>query len=418
MLDLQTSLPFGGAWLLPSEVFTSFDGKRWGSTAPSGATRRAGILRPAANRPPTGPLLEGLGDWFSVSPADGAPTVELRVTQAEVTSWPLLAPRGTRAVTTVAHLLDVDSDGLVRRPPGDALRLYGLLGSSPTPGAAAALGTRPEEPELTAGERDETLALPPQIDSRVAALARQLGEASSPRERVDAVIRHLQTRYRYTLAPGSFHTDDPLAEFLFEKKAGYCEYFASAAVVLLRLQGVPARFVKGLAVGPHTDQGDGLHVVRESDAHAWVEAWVAGEGWVEADPTPPGDFMASRPRPSLLARLAQQARAALASAWTRLSARGPVAFGRWLAARVAALVGDLVRAPLVWLALAAAVLGRFALRALARFRRRAPTPTTRRRRGGRAGRPARARSRAGATLGPLLAALGPRAVGSLSIHSA
>ena len=138
---------------------------------------------------------------------------------------------------------------------------------------------------------------------------------------------------------------------------------------------MPARFVKGLAVGPHTDQGDGLHVVRESDAHAWVEAWVPGEGWVEADPTPPGDFMASRPRPSLLARLAQQARAALASAWTRLSARGPVAFGRWLAARVAALVGDLVRAPLVWLALAAAVLGRFALRALARFRRRAPTPT-------------------------------------------
>ena len=110
-------------------------------------------------------------------------------------------------------------------------------GRSPTPGAAAALGTRPEEPELTAGERDETLALPPRIDSRVAALARQLGEASSPRERVDAVIRHLQTRYRYTLAPGSFHTDDPLAEFLFEKKAGYCEYFASAAVVLLRLQG-------------------------------------------------------------------------------------------------------------------------------------------------------------------------------------
>ena len=103
-------------------------------------------------------------------------------------------------------------------------------------------------------------------------------------------MRHLQAGYRYTLSPGAFRTADPVAEFLFEKKAGYCEYFASAAVLLLRLQGVPARFVKGLSVGPQTDQGGGLHVVRESDAHAWVEAWIPGEGWVEADPTPPGQF--------------------------------------------------------------------------------------------------------------------------------
>ena len=102
------------------------------------------------------------------------------------------------------------------------------------------------------------------VDERLRALARSLAPSADPRGRLAATVSHLQGGYRYTLRPGAFRTGDPLAEFLFEKKAGYCEYFASAAVVLLRLQGVPARFVKGLSVGPQTDQGGGLHVVRDS----------------------------------------------------------------------------------------------------------------------------------------------------------
>ena len=57
-----------------------------------------------------------------------------------------------------------------------------------------------------------------------------------------------QARCRYSLDVGAFKTKDPLAEFLFDKKKGYCEYFASATVMLLRLQGVPARYVNGLSV--------------------------------------------------------------------------------------------------------------------------------------------------------------------------
>ena len=170
-------------------------------------------------------------------------------------------------------------------------------------------------------------------------------------------MRHLQAHYRYTLAPGAFRTDDPLAEFLFEKKEAYCEYFASAAVVLLRLQGVPARFVKGLSVGPQTDVGGGLHVVRESDAHAWVEAWVPGEGWVEADPTPPGQFERARGHAGVLDRLWHRARAALASAWNRLQARGPVAFLGWLARELASAAGRALREPLAWTAALLLALG-------------------------------------------------------------
>lgn len=378
VLDLQTSLPAGGAWRLPSEVFTRFDGRGWAhpsapGTPAGGSRRRLVTLRPLPAPPGNRPLLEGLGAWFAPGPVgavdagdalDAAGAVELRVTQAEVRDWPLLAPRGTQAVTAGAHLLHLDRHGLVRRPAGDALRLYGLLWS-PTP------STTP--PPLAPDERAEALALPPHVDARLSALARRLAgsEADDARARLEAVVSHLQTGYRYTLAPGGFRTDDPLAEFLFEKKAGYCEYFATAAVLLLRLQGVPARYVKGLALGPQTDQGAGLHVVRESDAHAWLEAYVPGEGWVEADPTPPGDLAASRPRSAAWSRLAEHVRAALASAWARVSLRGPGAFARWLAGRVRAGLARLPREPLAWLALAAVGLGLLVRRALAaRLRRR------------------------------------------------
>jgi len=370
VLDLQTSLPEGGAWRLPSEVFTRFDGRRWSNpppTPPGGSAVAVSptVLRPAPVRPQTGPVLEGLGAWFEVAPAPAQP-VELRITQAEVGSWPLLVPRGSAAVTADAWLLGIDPHGLLRRPQGDALRLYGAVWPATPPSTPRAAEPR---------EIAEALELPPRVDPRLAALARELAASPEPGQRVEATVRHLQSGYRYTLAPGAFRSDDPLAEFLFEKKAGYCEYFASAAVILLRAQGVPARFVKGLSVGLQTDQGGGLHVVRESDAHAWVEAWVPGSGWVEVDPTPPGQFMESRPRPSAFSRLAERLRAALASAWTRFTRRGPVSFGRWLAARLAAALERAVRSPIAWLVLLGVALGRFVLRRVrARLRRPPPAP--------------------------------------------
>src|SRR5205814_8379510 len=94
-----------------------------------------------------------------------------------------------------------------------------------------------------------------------------------------------------SLQVGKFATRQPVAEFVFDKKRGYCEYFASAAAVLLRLQGVPARYVTGFSMDAAARVG-GHYVVRESDAHAWIEAWIPGRGWVEADPTPAGDYAA------------------------------------------------------------------------------------------------------------------------------
>ena len=101
---------------------------------------------------------------------------------------------------------------------------------------------------------------------------------------VDGVMNLLRTGgYRYTLEPGVFgtHTAD---EFWFDRKAGFCEHIASSFVLLLRAMGVPARVVTGYQ-GGSVNPLDGYWTVRQSDAHAWAEVWIAGQGWTRVDPT-------------------------------------------------------------------------------------------------------------------------------------
>src|SRR5205823_3471619 len=86
---------------------------------------------------------------------------------------------------------------------------------------------------------------------------------------------------------GEAASRDPLGDFLFVTRRGFCEYFASAMAVLLRTQGIPARVATGFQSGYYNDVS-GTWVIRASDAHAWVEAWIEGRGWVTFDPTPPG----------------------------------------------------------------------------------------------------------------------------------
>ena len=89
--------------------------------------------------------------------------------------------------------------------------------------------------------------------------------------------------FRYTLEPPLLERD-PVDGFLFGTRAGFCEHYASAFVVLMRAMQIPARVVTGYQ-GGERNPVDGYWVVRQADAHAWAEVWLAGQGWVRVDPT-------------------------------------------------------------------------------------------------------------------------------------
>jgi protein-glutamine gamma-glutamyltransferase len=128
------------------------------------------------------------------------------------------------------------------------------------------------------------------LSPRAAALARTYLDGFDPlTQRYDAVIalaRHMQADYRYTLAtPPAPAGVDPVDYFLFGARYGYCEMFATAAALMLRSQGIPTRLVTGYAPGQYDSTLDQT-IVRESDAHAWIEVFFPGHGWVPVDPTP------------------------------------------------------------------------------------------------------------------------------------
>lgn len=136
-----------------------------------------------------------------------------------------------------------------------------------------------------AGSRDPTLD-ENGIGPRIRALAAQVAGDGSAALRAATIEQHLQTQYEYELELLGGVDEQAVERFLFERQAGHCEYFASAMVLMLRSQGIPARFVTGFLGVESTPLGYGI--VRQSGAHAWVEAYLGDEqGWVGFDPTPP-----------------------------------------------------------------------------------------------------------------------------------
>ncbi|MGY1841562.1 MULTISPECIES: transglutaminase family protein [unclassified Modestobacter] len=127
----------------------------------------------------------------------------------------------------------------------------------------------------------------PELDPSVTALVTQLTSPDqSPYERVRAVLGHLTDRgngFVYSLSTQPGTSGDDLADFL-ERKRGYCEQYAGAMAVLVRAAGVPSRVVLGYTRG--AEQPNGARVITSHDAHAWVEAYFPGQGWIPFDPTP------------------------------------------------------------------------------------------------------------------------------------
>jgi transglutaminase-like putative cysteine protease len=132
------------------------------------------------------------------------------------------------------------------------------------------------------------LQTPRRLDPRIPRLAGQItGAASNRYDKAVALEKYLKTHYGYTLQLLRSPVADPLANFLFERKQGHCEYFASSMAVMLRTLGIPSRVVNGFRSDEFNDV-TGNYVVRAKNAHSWVEAYFPGYGWVTFDPTPGG----------------------------------------------------------------------------------------------------------------------------------
>ena len=128
----------------------------------------------------------------------------------------------------------------------------------------------------------------PALDPRVPRLAAEItSSASNDFDKAAAIENHLRTRFGYTLQLPRSHEKDPIANFLFERKQGHCEYFASSMAVMLRTLGIPSRVVNGFRSDEFNDL-TANYVVRAKDAHSWVEAYFPGYGWQTFDPTPAG----------------------------------------------------------------------------------------------------------------------------------
>ena len=138
---------------------------------------------------------------------------------------------------------------------------------------------------LTPSDMQRALALPPRSNPRTAELAVSMrNQAADERAYVGAVLAKFRTeKFYYTTTPPLLGAN-PVDEFLFTTRAGFCEHYASSFAVMMRAGGIPARIVTGYQGGEINNVGNYL-TVRQADAHAWTEVWLKNEGWVRVDPT-------------------------------------------------------------------------------------------------------------------------------------
>jgi len=124
------------------------------------------------------------------------------------------------------------------------------------------------------------------VTPRIEELAERVLGVGSTAAQIARLEQHLTEDYEYTLDLMGRSGEGLIDKFLFEDRRGHCEYFATAMVLMLRSQEIPARVVTGFYGAEYSRRQD-YYIVRQSSAHAWVEAYVEGAGWVTFDPTPP-----------------------------------------------------------------------------------------------------------------------------------
>jgi transglutaminase-like putative cysteine protease len=236
-------------------VLDRFDGRTW-SVSPR---RRVGVFR--------GPGAVDVGN------AGGRLLSQEVYLEPIGTTTLFAAPRAVRA-SRRGDLILIDDMGVMLLPaPVNQLRYT----------VDSVVAARYPE-RLDGVARRRYLQLPP-MKPRIAALAGEIASGADPATAAQALTDYLRREFTYSLRLERSTALDPLEEFLFVRRSGNCEYFASALTVMLRSLGIPARVAAGFQRGEWNPFG-GYFLVRMSDAHAWVEAYIDEAGWITLDPSP------------------------------------------------------------------------------------------------------------------------------------
>ena len=176
-----------------------------------------------------------------------------------------------------------DLAGLLASPPLQAGEVYRARSQVSNPTVLQLRQSGDNYPDWVA---QRYLQQPVKISARIAELARSITTGlDNPYDKTDAITRYLRNNitYKETLPPPPTNVD-PIEWFLFTYKQGYCNYYATAEVLMLRSIGIPARIAVGYAEGSYDQQTD-LYTVRQKDSHAWPEVFFNDVGWVEFEPT-------------------------------------------------------------------------------------------------------------------------------------
>ncbi len=246
----------------------SFDGRSW-SLGRARKSRIHPASRGTFELPDAGPLSAGRLAY----------DIALMPLMSPVIFTP---PRPSELIAEDLTALDLDACGGIHLPYPRPFRLEYRV-RAPAPGTETASGPGEDPPDAA-----PYLALP-RFDPRVETLVRRAVEgATSDLQRARALEEFVRRRGRYTLDVNDAGVADPVEHFLLRGNPGHCEYFATALAVLLRHAGIPARVVSGFSGGRWSSLS-GAIIVRQSDAHSWVEAWIADQGWTTLDPTPPAE---------------------------------------------------------------------------------------------------------------------------------
>lgn len=223
------------------------------------------------NLPPLQP-----GERSFVLRGGSAPLRQILELWPEVESETLFTELNTSAFAAPVDSVRVDEHEVVEAadvPPGQGYRLFG----SASPMATA----------ITPEKREQLTEVPALLQGLLDEIsAKVFTDKMSPLEKIAAVKQYFMTNYQYSLQVEVPAGRGAIEYFLKDKPPAYCEYFASATVLLLRKQGIPARYVYGYSGGHEYNHLGRYWIIRQKHAHAWTEAYLEGEGWQVVETTP------------------------------------------------------------------------------------------------------------------------------------